>query len=53
MVTELHKEGETLYVCDACGFTYKEKELAERCQSWCEQHHSCNIEITRYAVPLE
>ena len=53
MVTELQKEGETVYVCDACGFAYKEKEVAESCQSWCEQHHSCNIEITRYAVPLE
>ncbi|GAI69001.1 unnamed protein product, partial [marine sediment metagenome] len=32
---------------------YKEKELAEKCQQWCEEHNSCNLEITKYAVPLE
>ena len=53
MVTELHKEGETFYVCDACGFAYKEKELAEKCQSWCEQHQSCNLEITQHAISVE
>ncbi len=53
MVKELIREGETLYVCDACGLAYKERELAERCQSWCEQTQSCNLEITQKAVPLD
>jgi len=53
MVTELHRDGSTFYVCDECGFAYKERELAEKCQLWCQQHQSCNLEITQYAVPLE
>ncbi len=53
MVRELRKDDSTFYVCDACGFAYREKELAQRCQSWCEEHHSCNLEITEHAVPLE
>jgi len=53
MVTKLHKDSGTFYVCDACGFAYKENEMAEKCQSWCEEHHSCNLEITQHAVPSE
>jgi len=53
MVKELHEDDNILYVCEACGFAYKEKDLAEKCQQWCEQHQSCNLEITQYAVPLE
>lgn len=53
MVKELRKDDSKLYVCEACGFAYKEKELAEKCQQWCEQHQSCNLEITQHAVPLE
>ena len=53
MVKELRKDDSKLYVCEACGFAYKEKKLAEKCQQWCEEHNSCNLEITKYAVPLE
>ena len=40
------------YVCEECGFAYKEKALAEKCESWCKKHHSCNIEITKNAVKI-
>lgn len=38
------------YKCPECGFEYKEKEWAEKCESWCKEHKSCNLEITKYAV---
>jgi len=53
MVKELRKDDVTLYICEACGLAYKEKELAEKCKQWCEQHQSCNLEITQHKVPLE
>ncbi len=53
MVKVSHKGDSTLYLCEECGFAYKEKEWAEKCQQWCEQQQSCNLEITQYAVPLE
>ncbi len=53
MVTELRRNNKTLYLCDACGFAYEEKELAQKCQRWCEEHNSCNLDITKHAVPLE
>lgn len=39
-----------IYVCEACNFAYKEKELAEKCESWCKKYNSCNIEITKNSI---
>ena len=39
-----------IYVCEACSFAYKEKELAEKCEEFCKKHNSCNIEITKYSI---
>ena len=41
-----HKE---FYKCGECGFHYADKEMAERCEAWCREHKSCNIEITAHA----
>lgn len=38
-----------LYRCPECGFHYVEKEWAEKCEAWCQEHKSCNIEITAHA----
>jgi rubrerythrin len=53
MVKEVHKDNKTLYICEECGFAYEQKEWAEKCQQWCGQHQSCNLEITQHGVPLE
>lgn len=50
MTREIKKNGKTLYVCDECEFAYEKKELAEKCEAWCREKHSCNLEITKYAV---
>jgi predicted ATP-dependent serine protease len=52
MVREIKANGKTLYVCEACGFAYEQQEWAQKCQKWCEEHHSCNLDITKHAVPL-
>jgi len=54
MVTAVHKGTETFYKCDACGLVYREKEIAEKCQNWCETHEgSCNLEYIQHSVKLE
>lgn len=53
MVKILDKEEPVLYQCEECGFHYKEKELAEKCEAWCREHQSCNLEITRHAIEEE
>ncbi|MBI2675158.1 MAG: hypothetical protein HYX24_01770 [Candidatus Aenigmarchaeota archaeon] len=50
MVKANRKAGNVLYVCDACGFAYKEESWAQKCEAWCSKHSSCNIEITKHAV---
>ena len=39
-----------LYKCPVCGFMYREKELAEKCETWCKKYQTCNIEIITHAV---
>jgi hypothetical protein len=42
---------EEYYLCKKCNLKYQEKELAERCQAWCEEHEGqCDSEITKYAI---
>ena len=42
--------GEAEYKCPECGLKYQEKEWAEKCEAWCKEHKSCNLEITKYAI---
>ena len=52
MVKETKKDNKTLYLCEECGFAYEDKEWAQKCEDWCYEHHSCNMEITKHAVEL-
>ena len=38
------------YVCSICKLKYKEKEWAEKCEEWCLENNSCNLEITRHSI---
>ncbi|MBI3274342.1 MAG: hypothetical protein HYZ69_04320 [Candidatus Colwellbacteria bacterium] len=51
MTKIIQKENKELYRCEECGFQYAEKEWAEKCEVWCKEHQSCNIEITVHAIP--
>ncbi len=53
MVKETKENGKTLYICEECGFAYEQKEWAQKCQEWCREHNSCNLEIIQHAVPSE
>lgn len=50
MTKIIQKEGKELYQCEECGFHYEDKKQAEKCQVWCKEHHSCNIEIIASAI---
>ena len=53
MVKELTKDGKTYYQCEICEFYYDKRELAQKCQDWCKEHNSCNLEITKHAVKID
>ncbi len=41
-----HKQ---LYRCGECGLHYADKSWAEKCEAWCREYRSCNVEITMHA----
>ena len=49
MVKIIQEENRKLYQCDECGLRYTVKEWAEKCEDWCREHKSCNLEITVHA----
>ena len=38
------------YQCGECGFWYKDKKISEKCQAWCKEHKSCNLEIIKHSI---
>ena len=38
------------YRCEGCLLYYKDKETAEKCEKWCKDNKSCNLEITKHSV---
>lgn len=40
-----------MYLCEECGMAYEEKAWAEKCERWCRQYQSCNLEIIQHAAP--
>lgn len=38
-----------LFRCPECGLQYVEKEIVEKCEAWCKEHKSCNLDIIKYA----
>ncbi|MBI3305276.1 hypothetical protein HYZ80_03075 [Candidatus Parcubacteria bacterium] len=51
MVKTLTDQNRTLFACEACGFRYPTEDLAQRCEAWCREHRSCNLEIIKYGLP--
>lgn len=52
MVKKLTKNRIYYYRCEGCNFIYKEKLIAKKCEEWCREHKSCNIDITKHAINL-
>jgi len=46
---EINKDKQTLYQCEECGLYYAQKDWAEKCEAWCKEHHSCNLDIIAHA----
>lgn len=46
----MNEKNDLLHKCQECGLEYKEKEFAEKCEKWCKENKSCNLEITKHAV---
>lgn len=49
MAKVIKKDDKELYQCPECGFHYESRDWAEKCEAWCWEHKSCNLEITANA----
>lgn len=49
MVREGERGGRRLFFCDVCSFGYDDQGLAEACETYCQTHGACSVEITRRA----
>ena len=50
MVKIIQSKNKGLYQCEECGLQYADRETAEKCQAWCSEHKSCNLDIIKYAI---
>ncbi len=50
MVKIIKNQHQELYQCEDCDLKYESKEIAEKCEAWCREHKSCNLDIIKYAV---
>lgn len=46
----LPRGAEKTYRCPECGLHYADEKIAKRCEAWCKEHKSCNLDIIKYAV---
>ncbi len=37
-----------VYVCVECGYEYEEEQWAIKCEDWCRETNSCNLEIIKH-----
>jgi hypothetical protein len=49
-MSDMIKKVDDLFLCEECDLLYREEELAQKCEDWCRENKSCNLEITRHAV---
>lgn len=46
----MEKNASQLYQCEECGLWYSKEELAAKCEAWCAEYKSCNLDIIKFAV---
>ena len=52
MVKKIEYNKKTYYQCEACKMHYKDKEIAQKCENFCNKYKSCNTELIKHAVQL-
>jgi len=53
MVEETNFENRIVYKCEKCGYLYRNKKKAKECEDWCNNHMSCNLNITKHAMRIK
>lgn len=41
------EDAKKIYQCPICGFHYRDGMTAKKCEDWCREHKSCNLQIIK------
>jgi len=52
MVKSKIKEGVEYYICEACGMAYLTKDIAKKCEIFCLENKSCNLDLIKHSVKI-
>lgn len=44
-----NKDEKKTFACPVCKLKYEEEDWAKKCEAWCTEHKSCNLEIIQHA----
>ena len=47
MEENIINDNSNLHKCNECGLHYKNKEISQKCEAWCKENKTCNVEITK------
>lgn len=50
MVVEEKYEDEKAYKCEECGFHYRDKRMAKKCEKHCRDYDACDTEIVENSL---
>ena len=53
MVKKIEHGGKHYYLCEACDMCYRDENVAEKCEKYCNEKHACNMELIKHSVKLE
>ena len=53
MVKEVENKNKKYYQCENCKFHFEDKNIAQKCEDFCNKNNSCNVDIIKYAVKLD
>lgn len=53
MTKKILKNNKVYHQCEECKLKFKERAWAEKCEKWCKENHSCNLEITKHSIKLK
>jgi len=50
MVKEINYQERVYFYCEDCKLVYDSRDWAVKCEDWCRENDSCNIEITGHSI---
>ncbi len=53
MVKKIDIKGKEAFICENCKLAYLDSSIAQKCENWCNENNSCNIEMIKDAIKNE